>query len=293
MSVTKKKAEKDGTRDLEQQQKQDRQYHAKVLQMMFHWTMAALTFMSLPTEHLFDPITTTEQEIFEPRPTSVALIYLAASTYNCVLYFWDPVESSRLRLHHLLSIFLGTMFAMTSRTDFLILTLLVTYVVDTFIFVSRFQKSQGSSACLRSMIKIHHMATILLLAISWSHGAHYYGCFVMFIHDMTDVPMFVVRLIRNKPDASTHLKQALVIPVILFTWLYYRVYLFGHLIWKVVFSDGTVRHISDPDNFITLILCSLGMFVLWAFNVYWTCLVVKKTITTFTSTNRDDENEDE
>lgn len=280
-------------KDLEQQQKQDKQYHAKVMQMMFHWTMAALTFFSLPNDTLFDPVSATDLEYFEPRPTAVSLIYLAASTYNCILYFWDPVESSRLRLHHLLSIFLGTTFAMTSRTDLLILTLLITYIVDTFIFVSRFQKSQGSSACLRSMIKIHHMATILLLAVSWSYGAHFYGCFVMFVHDVTDVPMFAVRLLRHNPNANLNVKQAIVVPILLFTWIYYRVYLFGNLIWNVVFTDGTIQHLSNPDNFIAVLVCTLGMFVLWTFNVYWTCLVVKKTALSLLHADGGDDNEDE
>lgn len=268
-------------------------YRAKIYQMIFHWTMATLALGLSPRETLLNPIQATEdayqqagriQEHMVP-PKSIALLYLINTTYNCILYFWDPVESTQLRLHHLLSIFLGTLFAAMQQTNWFCLVLVTTYVIDSFIFVSKFRQSQRSSACLRSMIKVHHMATLMLMALSWIYNAYFYGCFVMFIHDVTDVSMFVIRLLRQHHDAHLMAKQVLVVPIILLTWSYYRVYLFGsliadcvrHMVWP---TESTAQHLTDfrADTFAWS--CVAGMFVLWTFNVYWTVLVAKKACLT-------------
>lgn len=267
-------------------EKENREYNVKVLQMMFHFSMACVMFAGI--DPLFTPINATEHQN-TLKTNTIATVYLVASTYNTILYFWDPVESTRLQLHHLLSIFLGTVFAIANYTDALIAVLFSTYIWDSFLFVSSFERSQRSSACLRSMIKAHHMVTILLLAISWSYNVHFYGIFVMFIHDLTDVPMFVVRLLRLKNPPDLNMKQMFVVPVILFTWLYYRVFLFGQLILDVVTSN--VSHLQNPDNVTAKWCCILGMSVLWCFNVYWTALVAKKTVQTIVSqdgTKKDD-----
>jgi len=264
-------------------------YRAKIYQMIFHWVMATLALGLSPHETLLDPIQATEdayQHVGRIRenmvpPKSVALLYLINTTYNCILYFWDPVESTQLRLHHILSIFLGTLFAAIQNTYLFGLVLVTTYVIDSFIFVSKFRQSQRSSACLRSMIKVHHMATLMLMALSWIYNAHFYGCFVMFLHDVTDVSMFVIRLLRQHHDAHLMAKQMLVVPILLLTWTYYRVYLFGSLIANCLHqltwpAEATAQHLVDYRADTLVWSCVAGMFILWTFNVYWTFLVAKK-----------------
>jgi hypothetical protein len=88
------------------------------------------------------------------------------------------------------------------------------------------------------MMKVHHMATILLLAVSWSHNFHFYGCFVLFIHDVSDVPMFAVRLLRDSAAPHAKAKQLFVVPVLLFTWIYYRVGWLGVLIVQLAVTTA-------------------------------------------------------
>lgn len=262
-------------------------YQAKVYQMLFHWTMATLSLVLIPTQTLMQPILATEDAYLAagrvmddlPKSRAIAGLYLISSAYNCILYFWDPVESTPLRLHHLLSIFLGTLFAAMRQTELLLTVLALTYVVDSCLFVSRFQRRDRphTALCLRSMIKIHHMATILLLAVSWMYNAHYYGCYVMFLHDITDVSMFAVRLLRQGHTPHLYWKQLFVVPVILATWIYYRVFLFGSLIGQLLYAvathEPTATHVM-PSWYMAACVVSMG--VLWIFNVYWTSLVVRK-----------------
>ena len=169
--------------------------------------------------------------------------------------------------------------------------LLATYLIDTCFFVTSFQRTQRSSACLRSMMKVHHMATILLLAVSWSHNFQFYGCFVLFIHDVSDVPMFAVRLLRDSAAPHAKAKQLFVVPVLLFTWIYYRVGWLGALICQTAVM--TANGAPDDPSWLYKALCGVFLFVLWTFNVYWTSLVVKKVLVSLAREDwtKDDDNE--
>ena len=48
------------------------------------------------------------------------------------------------------------------------------------------------------LMTIHHAVTLALIAASWYYNYESYGAVIMFINDITDVPMFALRIARKE-----------------------------------------------------------------------------------------------
>lgn len=266
--------------------REDILYRTKWCQMIFHTLMTTLAWTILPENTLMNPIEASEHDFRlgeqTHKPFSVACFYMIALAYNTLLYFSDPVESLPFRWYHALLIGLGPLWSTGARPYWLLGLLACTYVLDWRQFLRQFAQGPSSSARLRVMTRVHHMATLMLLVVSWTFHYHYYGCFLMFLHDITDVPMFAIRLLRSSSRSPPLWPQLVVVPILLAMWTYYRIYLLGDFVGRALgYLSGwseqgmDLQHIEGQE--LSSWVCVAGLTVLWTFNVYWTALVAQKT----------------
>ena len=131
-------------------------------------------------------------------------------------------------------------------------------------------------------IWLHHFITIVLLFGSWYHNFLLHGFVVLYLHDISDIPMFMIRLTRsldgsnysNKQEyVCTTILQIALVPILIVIWFYYRIYLFGiynYNLNTIYFSN------HENSEFIEKIMCScLG--ILLCLNNYWFSLIIQKT----------------
>lgn len=118
---------------------------------------------------------------------------------------------------------------------------------------------------------IHHSATIALVAVSYYiQNAHRFGATVMFIHDLTDLPVCLVRLVV---DLSATAPTAVFYFVLLASWAFWRLYVFPfRVVWVSswgCFRDGFVKWEEAygwvPLSAMLFLLCI--MHVLWFFEL--------------------------
>jgi len=116
---------------------------------------------------------------------------------------------------------------------------------------------------LSQTLWVHHILTIILLTSSWWSGYHHIGGFIMYIHDISDIPVHLVRLVRycHFHGSQADVLQMLIMPVLLIAWFYYRIFVFGDFIYSI----------SDQIWFF------LPLTGLWSLHVYWFGLMVQKS----------------
>jgi hypothetical protein len=158
-------------------------------------------------------------------------------------------------------------------------------MVDFYTFYT--QGIQRGKLLVKSMIKIHHMVTLLLLALSWTQNLRVIGIFILFIHDLTDVPMFILRILRRK-NAQFY-KQVFSAIMVLWMWSYYRVWKMSQFTWGVIVYTIENPIISKQYPFYKS--CIIGLIILSVFNIYWTGLVYKKFTFEIVGVKTDQEDE--
>lgn len=250
------------------------------LQTIFHCFMAVLVAYSMPVEYL----TNTSEVVMDsflhphPEPWGVRLAYLLSTTYHGVLYFWDPMSTTTLKARHVATIMLGTSLLFYEQLGWGLLIMLTNYFFDSIDFVEhRLKKVHKNRLVIASMTKVHHMVTIMLLGVSWIFGFAAFGMVVLFIHDVTDVPMFVIRIVRRR-NAPTSVQTPLAVSVI-FTWVYYRVWcLLQVILQAILILDKRWKEVNQHGLTLCAYSCIGGLSILWMFNSYWTYLVISKSI---------------
>jgi hypothetical protein len=127
-------------------------------------------------------------------------------------------------------------------------------------------------------IWIHHAATVLLIVLSWYGEFRLGGAFVMYIHDVSDILIYLVRIVRTL-DKSTYTKTAInpfaqhlqtaLMPFLLVGWFYYRIHLFAYFIRDVYYNI-----IPMIDN---VHMTQLSLLVaLWCLHCFWFVMILKK-----------------
>jgi len=258
----------------------------QTLQTLFHVMISSLVAYGTPSKY-WDHYT---DQFFKPAqgntPWGVILPYTLSTSYHCILYFWDPISNTPLRARHIITVMFGTILLSYGHLGWGLQVMFCNYIFDMRDFIKhRIKAVDDSRVIVMMMMKIHHMVTLALLGISWIYGFTAYGLLVLFIHDVTDVPMFVVRILRRK-----HAPQSVVVPVavgVIAIWLYYRVFCFGLIIYNGfdIFWYMFRNAHENPEFALVVethmtggICCLSGLTLLWAFNVYWTFLVIYKAL---------------
>lgn len=252
-------------------------------QALFHFVMSAVIMFGTPTEYLQDPMAQTVDHLYNihikgensSNLFGVNLVYLIVSVYNTLLYFWDPLSNRPIRLYHMMALLIGPLLLVYDHLSYLSCMMLAIYLMDLtetllqYKYAAQFDKRR----MLLGLIKFHHMVTLMLIGFSWVYGYVPIGIFILFIHDVTDVPMFVVRILRKKNAPES--KQFLVAGIVIALWVYYRVISMLDIlisVYNIVFVQ-TLHVIPDQ---ISAYACFYGLCALWSLNVYWTSLVIVK-----------------
>jgi len=255
-----------------------RELGVQSMQAVFHCLMAVLVAYGIPRAYLANPVEAVVDSYLhlQPEPWGVRVPYILSITYHGILYFWDPMSTTTLKARHVFTIMMGTALFFCEQLGWGLLVMLTNYFFDSVEFVQhRLNKLHPHRTVIASMTKIHHMVTIMLLGVSWIFGLAPFGMVVLFIHDATDVPMFVIRIVRRK-GAGTGI-QALVVLGVISTWVYYRVWCLMMVIYQTVMLMSQPV-IKEHGLQVSLGSCTFGLSILWIFNVYWTSLVIYKTI---------------
>jgi len=250
-----------------------KEINVQYFQAVFHFLTASIITFGVPSHYLQNTIPTTLDMLSSnksPESLFVHLTYLLSTTYHCVLYFWDPMTNTSPKPHHLISIFIGTILLIYNNIALTFLLMLIVYLIDFKQFV-KIAIQNKKRLLVMSMIKIHHMVTLMLLGLSWTQNFTACGIWILFVHDLTDVPMFMIRILRRKNLPFT--KQFFVAVVVMWMWLYYRVWCLFFFILEVLRWYGQVERPFVAEA------CIGGLIILFSFNCYWTFLVWSKFLT--------------
>jgi len=191
--------------------------------------------------------------------------YAMHTFYHVFLFLQDPITNPKhtgLRVSALAFIILLLMVSPACH----MICLTMFFLLDFLEFVTR-ERFESRAMWLR----LHHIVTLLLIVASWLYGLELYGCMIMILTDTTDVPMFAIRLVRKFDFSSSRKGQVTEIVLailLLFTWLYCRLYLGGLL---------PVQGLMEVENSITR-TCFYGLLILWVINFYWYVLLLKKMV---------------
>lgn len=239
----------------------------KFYQAVWHLFMATLVWQITPLSYFWVP-----EQVFEIDhvPTSVTWVYTLNVLYHGVLYFWDPVSNTRIRPYHLATAMLCPIFLLYGALGWTLTLVAFNFLADLYFFLTQ-TFGEEHTLVVQTMTKFHHVITLLLLGLSYTYHVWTWGLIVMYFHDVTDVSMFAIRLLRKSRHYSRPRELVVFFNVVVW-WSYYRVYWFGWHVWRTLFDERTY-----VGPFIWK-MCILGMTVLWTFNMYWTSLVIYKGI---------------
>lgn len=197
----------------------------------------------------------------DPVAMNTLIAYAISYTHHTYLYFFDPNSGVPIQTRHfsltVLGMWLFTVFP--TRPHIGLLTLSLNHFLDLV----------EPAPKLSKLLKVHHIVTLTLLSWSYVYDFRNYGLIVMLAHDITDVPMFMIRIIRRLGIRQLSIQVPVWITVIV-TWFVYRIHWFG----VVIVNTWPHRNIGGWNGHV----CIFGMILLWVLNVYWWLLTVKKGV---------------
>jgi hypothetical protein len=79
---------------------------------------------------------------------------------------------------------------------------------------------------------LHHFATVTLISLSYFYWYHDIGVVVFFLHDVSDI---VAPLCKAVVDLKFKIKYV-TLPILLFSWFYFRLYVFLKVIVSSIFT---------------------------------------------------------
>ena len=95
----------------------------------------------------------------------------------------------------------------------------------------------------------HHIATNILLVTSNYGSCHRYGAVVLFLHDVPDIFVALVRILVSLEgyDISTFVCGYL--PMVI-TWAYFRLMYFPWIIYGIIFYCTYPPHLADMNEYL-------------------------------------------
>lgn len=116
------------------------------------------------------------------------------------------------------------------------------------------------------LMLLHHSITISLIVFSYLSNLDTFGAIVFFLHDITDILVYILR-ISLYTDSSEFLK---LLPgvLLLFSYLFYRIHLFGSLIYTgiMLFPSWNIF-----NTVLTVFMC-----ILMIAHCYWVFQIIKR-----------------
>jgi hypothetical protein len=237
----------------------------QVTQSLGHLLLSCVGAISIPDDFWWN-FTASENNTGEL--VGVSILYASALCYHLLMYFRDPTSGTVLRSRHPVVVAMSTVLVVYQNFLFAGVIITANYFLDIWDFVKytllTLDRKLIANVCI---IKVHHILTVVLIGLSWIGNYTGTGAVVMFINDVTDVPMFALRIMRR--NSAPMILQAFLAVIVVTTWVFYRVFYMAYVICENL-SVTLIR--NDISHQI-----SLGfLFVLFIFNVYWTFLVVSK-----------------
>jgi len=119
------------------------------------------------------------------------------------------------------------------------------------------------------MMLLHHICTVSLITFSYLSNLSNVGCIVLFLHDFTDIFVYITRIFLN-----TKTKEVVKVSsgiLLLLIYLYTRIYVYGDLLVKTYI--GFSSHFNWVNHTLLGFLCFL--FVL---HLHWIYLIFNKII---------------
>ena len=116
------------------------------------------------------------------------------------------------------------------------------------------------------LMLLHHSITISLIVFSYLSNLDNFGAIVFFLHDITDIFVYWVRIAINT-DYNDVIKLTPCV-LLLLSYIFYRIHLFGKLIYISMF-------LSPEYNKFNVTL-SLFKCILMIAHIYWVFQIVKR-----------------
>lgn len=154
-------------------------------------------------------------------------------------------------------------------------TVIFLYLIQCSYHLSVWYTDIRSARRHSTLIRWHHMTTVGLIVMSAWFQQLPIGLTVMILHDLSALPMYMVRMIRvarrdgplavdlwflgNVPPAVLDMSQSMVLGMFLIVWIDCRVTTLGGLVFDCL---GTANDLSQ------LVMATL-LLVLWIIHLIW------------------------
>jgi hypothetical protein len=233
-----------------------------------HFLLALLAGIVMPDDYIsqFDTLSLTPTQSI---PIGIKILYSCSFTYHLACYFFEAQKRD----------------TKDWRVYLLILCIIVSCWGERFTIPSIVCFLSILDDIKLDIMNIHHILTIALILGSWSYHLTTIGSLIMFINDVTDVPMFLVRKLRTTEmtrGSSVSWKQIVLAIIVFLMWVIYRV-----IFMLIIFVRMCVYYYSNIYNEelnmslymnISCVGLLISMFVLITFNGFWVYLLSCKLL---------------
>lgn len=210
-----------------------------------------------------DPVVTleTQQDYLDlpadwPIPTVITTAYHGYVAWN-IINFVDDVVPNLQHALPLISFTLGVWWQNPAKLELLFLQ-----CVWYALYFGHW----------RNKLVMHHLVTGTLLSVSFAYKYVWVGIFVMYVHSISDIPMYLLRYVRRQ---TTDKKWQ--IPLVgwtLVSWLYYRLWFMGSLVYYCFLFV----HILSEEQYVAAYTCIGSLIALFLLNLFWWLLLVYKCV---------------
>ena len=139
-------------------------------------------------------------------------------------------------------------------------------------------KPENLRAKYNEMLILHHIITISLLSCSMYLDLFEFGLIVVFLHDSSDIFLDISKM----SNYTQQLRLAKISLVVLnISWVYTRLYLFGNILYKMLyfyFFGNEYKYVIEFGNIIGWNVAISFIFVLsilYLFNLIWYVIMSK------------------
>jgi len=117
----------------------------------------------------------------------------------------------------------------------------------------------------RALLLLHHLLTVIVIGISWACRLQSFGLPVMLVMDLTDIPVYMLRI--SKAQKLPDWVQVSTAVLTVGSWTVLRGVFVGHILYRSMLLEDPVAAI----RFGRWLLAGL-----WFMSAYWTSLIVHK-----------------
>lgn len=108
---------------------------------------------------------------------------------------------------------------------------------------------------------VHHAATLSLVFYSMIYNRTNVGILIMFLHDVSDIPVYICKTFSDTNFTKTTIASFL---LLVSGWIYFRIYALGIIIYELL---------SNSEGFHFNMTCVL--IILYALHYYWLILMFR------------------